>query len=185
MDKETTEFEFCIGRPYEDEEDGLNLYAFNCGEVEHGTTEDALNTLRYVNRTTGEQNFVYRLVKVELPEQKSDSRIDLELTADNFWKEIDHLVAIGVISEDLGKAVGKIVAYHLRTGTKPGKMSELVLSEARGIGTITITDEENGVISHLSLGRFIPAREGTLTLLPAERSVRTPRVKNGKWEYLK
>jgi len=62
------QFSFCVGHPWSDEyphEDDTNIsvYAFGT-QVHHGTMKDALRIREYVNKRTGKNNYIYKLVQV-------------------------------------------------------------------------------------------------------------------------
>jgi hypothetical protein len=69
--RETETFTFCVGRPWPDElciggnpgGTAIRTYAHGT-QVKHGTMADAEAFRQYVNARTGEENFIYKLVKV-------------------------------------------------------------------------------------------------------------------------
>lgn len=57
-------FNYCVGRPWPDKDDGLSIYCFH-NEVHHGTMKEAKAFCKYVDKNTKEKNFIYKLVKME------------------------------------------------------------------------------------------------------------------------
>jgi hypothetical protein len=62
MDK-SEEFSYCVGRPWPNSK-SICVYAYGA-QVQSGTMKTAEKFLNYVNEQTGEENFIYKLVKVE------------------------------------------------------------------------------------------------------------------------
>lgn len=61
-------FSFCVGRPWpknhlNPEGTNISVYAYG-SEVHHGTILEAEGFRDYVNKNTGEENYIYRLVPV-------------------------------------------------------------------------------------------------------------------------
>ncbi len=69
MPKREESFSFCVGRPRKDGvgnpiEASVSVYAYG-SQVHYGSMEKAESFREYVNERTGEENFIYRLVKVD------------------------------------------------------------------------------------------------------------------------
>ncbi len=56
-------FSFCVGRPWPGSKTNIRLYAYGT-EVYYGKMSDAEAFRKYVDKQTGEKNFIYKLVKV-------------------------------------------------------------------------------------------------------------------------
>ena len=62
--------DYCIGRPFPasqvlpGHEGALCIYAYGT-QVHSGTIEEARKLLEYVNVRTGEENFIYKLVRIK------------------------------------------------------------------------------------------------------------------------
>jgi hypothetical protein len=70
MDKE---FCFVVGRPWKKEEsENIKVYAY-FHEVQYDTLEGALAFKEYVDKQTKEENFIYKLVKMEDLKEKLDT----------------------------------------------------------------------------------------------------------------
>lgn len=66
---ESETFSFCVGRPWEKSwsnphSTSISTYAHG-SVVQHGMMADAEAYRQYVNERTGEENFIYKLVKVK------------------------------------------------------------------------------------------------------------------------
>ena len=61
-------FNFCIGRPWGSsmhQPDAVCTWMSFGADVHYGTTKDAVGHRNFVNKTTGEKHFIYKLVKVD------------------------------------------------------------------------------------------------------------------------
>lgn len=68
MFDEQETFSFCVGRPWpkspsNPDQTSINVYAYGT-QVHHGTMKYAESFRDYVNESTQEENYIYRLVQV-------------------------------------------------------------------------------------------------------------------------
>lgn len=69
VDPEQAEFSYCVGRPWPTSKAARpstnNICVYSYGTQVHcGTMADAETLRKHVNERTGEENFIYKLVKI-------------------------------------------------------------------------------------------------------------------------